>query len=398
MMPTSLRSVTVNQVYLPQSSAVPQTIHLAGGRIEAISPGWTNPGPQVLDARDGLVIPGLVDLQVNGGLGWSFQANDQDHYADIFDYALAHGTTTLLPTLVTAPQETLTASLSALAAFIQTQQPVTIPGIHLEGPFLSPAKSGAHDPEALSPPDLGMMERFYNAAQGSLKIVTLAPELPGALELIQWLANRGITVSAGHSAATYRQIQEAVQAGLSFMTHMGNASDWPQRAMDERGFLGSEPGFLGSFLAIPELGGSIIADGFHFHPALIRPLALLKPYHLVLVSDASSVTGLPPGIYTSGGLGAEIHPEGFATSTLGGGWLAGSIISLLDAVVCSVRSGGLSIEQAVTLASRNPAYLIGLDGRKGEIRLGADADLLVLNHDLTLRHVIAGGKLFTPTQ
>ncbi len=187
-----------------------------------------------------------------------------------------------------------------------------------------------------------------------------------------------------------------MSAGLTFMTHMGNASDWPQRAMDERGFLGSEPGFVGSFLAIPELGGSIIADGFHFHPALIRPLALLKPYWLVLVSDASTVTGLPPGIYTSGGLGAEIHPEGFATSTLGGGWLAGSIISLLDAVRCAVQAGGLSIEQAVTLATRNPAYWIGLGGRKGAIRLGADADMLVLNQDLSLRHVIAAGKLFSP--
>ena len=390
------RSVLVSQAYLPQSSSVPQTIHLAEGRIASISPGWKDHGSQVLDARDGLVIPGLVDIQVNGGLGWSFQASDREHFAEILAYALAHGTTTLLPTLVTAPPEILIPSLSTLAEFTRTEQPVTLPGIHLEGPFLSPTKSGAHDPAALRMPDLELMQGLYDAAQGTLKIVTLAPELPGALALIRMLANHGVVVSAGHSTATYRQIQAAMSAGLTFMTHMGNASDWPQRAMDERGFLGSEPGFVGSFLAIPELGGSIIADGFHFHPALIRPLALLKPYWLVLVSDASTVTGLPPGIYTSGGLGAEIHPEGFATSTLGGGWLAGSIISLLDAVRCAVQAGGLSIEQAVTLATRNPAYWIGLGGRKGAIRLGADADMLVLNQDLSLRHVIAAGKLFSP--
>jgi N-acetylglucosamine-6-phosphate deacetylase len=394
----TLRSVIANQVYLPQSSGVPQTIHLAGGRIVSISPGWTDSGPGVLDARDGLVIPGLVDIQVNGALGWSFQFADRDHFADIITYAVAHGTTTLLPTLVTALPETLIPSLTALAAFIKTEQPVFLPGIHLEGPFLSPKRSGAHDPEALRMPDLELMQRFYDAAQGFLKIVTLAPELPGALDLIRMLSSRGVVVSAGHSAATYRQIQAAMSAGLTFMTHLGNASDWPQRALDERGFLGSEPGFVGSFLAIPELGGSIIADGFHFHPALIRPLASLKSYRLVLVSDASTVTGLPPGIYTSGGLGAEIHPEGFATSTLGGGWLAGSIISLLDAVRCCVQSGGLSIEKAVTLASRNPAYLLGIEGRKGDIRLGADADLLVLNPDLTLRHVIAAGRLISPAQ
>jgi len=397
-MAPALRSVIANQVYLPQSSSVAQTIHLVGGRIVSISPGWKDSGPGVLDARDGLVIPGLVDIQVNGGFGWSFQSEDRGHFAEIIAYALEHGTTTLLPTLVTALPEILIPSLTALAAFIKTEQPVTLPGIHLEGPFLSPKRSGAHDPAALQAPNVDLMQRFYDAAQGSLKIVTLAPELPGALDLIRMLADRGVVVSAGHSAATYRQIQAAMSAGLSFMTHVGNASDWPQRAMDQRGFLGSEPGFVGSFLAIPELGGSIIADGFHLHPALIRPLASLKRYTLVLVSDASTVTGLPPGIYSSGGLGAEIHPEGFATSTLGGGWLAGSIISLLDAVRCSVHSGGLTIEQAVILASRNPAYLIGLGGHKGEISLGADADLLVLNPDLTLRHVVAAGNLYTPAQ
>ncbi len=386
----------VSEAYLPRAVSAPHTIHLAGRRITSISPGWTEGDPAVLDARDGIVIPGLVDIQVNGALGWSFQAGDQDHYNEITDYALAHGTTTLLPTLVTAFPEILTASLAAQAAFSQAETLVTIPGIHLEGPFLSPQKSGAHDPVALRLPDINLMEQFLNAAQGSLKIVTLAPELPRALELIELLARRGIIVSAGHSAATYQQIQAAVNAGLRFMTHMGNASDWPQRAMDARGFLGSEPGFVGAYMAIPELGGSIIADGFHFHPSLIRPLASLKPEKLVLVSDASPVTGLPIGVYASGGLNAEIHPEGFATSTRGGGWLAGSIISLLDAVRCAVFSGGLSIELAVTLASFNPASLLGLNGRKGEISAGADADLLVLNQDLSLRHVIAGGQLISP--
>lgn len=395
-MPTPLRSVISGEAYLPRAVSAPQTIHVADGRITSILPGWTKDGSAVLDARDGIVIPGLVDIQVNGALGWSFQAGDQDHYHEITDFALAHGTTTLLPTLVTAPWEIITASLAALAAFSKTEKLVTLPGIHLEGPFLSPLKSGAHDPAALRLPDINLMEQFLAAAQGTLKIVTLAPELLRALELIDSLARRGIIVSAGHSAATYQQILAAVKTGLRFMTHMGNASDWPQRAMDARGFLGSEPGFVGSYMAIPELGGSIIADGFHFHPSLIRPLACLKPDKLVLVSDASSVTGLPIGIYSSGGLSAEIHPEGFATSTRGGGWLAGSIISLLDAVRCAVLSGGLSIEQAVTLASLNPARLLGMNGRKGEICPGADADLLVLNHDLSLRHVIACGQLISP--
>ncbi len=388
-----LRAILAGEWYAPARQPGPAAIHLAGGRISTIESGASQPpGAGVLDARDGLVVPGLVDLQVNGALGASFQASDRDRFVEVIDYHLRQGTTSLLPTLVTAPAEILLDSLAALSAFIKQPMPAGLPGIHLEGPFLSPEKRGAHDPAALRLPDLPLMERFLAASADCIKMVTLAPELPGALELVSRLSAAGLVVSAGHTAASFRQLQAAVSAGLSFATHLGNASDWPHREQNDHGFMGSEPGLVGSFMALPELSGSVIMDGFHFHPALLKPLVQLKGQSKVLlVSDASTVTGLPPGVHAGGGLVAEVHPAGFATSGRGGGWLAGSIITLLQAVQRAVGLAGLPLEQALHMASLGPAELLGLSGRKGSLHPGADADLLILNPDLSLRHVIAGG-------
>ena len=144
----------------------------------------------------------------------------------------------------------------------------------------------------------------------------------------------------------------------------------------------------------PDLGGSIILDGYHFHPDLLQPLLRLKGTdRLVLISDASTVAGCPPGAYTNGGLSVTIHPQGFATSGRGGGWLAGSIITLLQAMQRAVNLSGISLQEAATMATLGPARWLGLEDRKGQIQVGSDADLIILNEDLSLRHVIAGGHL-----
>lgn len=349
-----------------------------------------------LDARDAILIPGLVDLQVNGALGWSFQADHHDHYAEILAFHLAAGTTTLLPTIITAPEAVLLTSLAALVHYSgKPEQPGPhIAGIHIEGPFLNPEKSGAHDPSALCQPDKGLAEKLVQSAQGLLKVFTIAPELPNAVEVIRYLADLGITVSAGHTAARYHELQAAIAAGLKMVTHAGNASDWPHRAMGELGFLASEPGLVGTLMADQNLAGGIIMDGFHFHPALLAPLFKVKgPDGLFLVSDASTVAGCPAGEYDSGGLVVTIHPQGFATSGRGGGWLAGSTITLLEAVQRAVQLAGLSLQSAVHLATLAPAKVIGIDNRSGQIAPGMPADMLVLNQDLSLRHIILGGEL-----
>ncbi|MEZ4637882.1 MAG: amidohydrolase family protein [Caldilineaceae bacterium] len=218
--------------------------------------------------------------------------------------------------------------------------------------------------------------------------------MPGALPVIAALVQQGIIVSAGHTAATYATMQDALRAGLSCVTHAGNASDWPHRAPGVLGFMASEPGIVGTLLAEPNLTCGVIMDGHHFHPALLAPLVQVKGAdHVVLVSDASTVAGCPPGNYTGGGLEVTIHPEGFATSGRGGGWLAGSTITLLDALQRAVKLARLPLHTAVYMATHAPALLLGLSPRKGSLMPGSDADLLVLDSDLNLKHVLVRGHL-----
>lgn len=368
-------------------------IGLAEGRVTTITPNVETCPLDFLDAGDAIVTPGLIDLQVNGALGYGFQAQDRAHFDAAIGFHLQRGTTTLLPTLITAPEATLLQSLRGLSDYMTDQQTgCTLPGIHLEGPFLAPAKRGAHDEQAFRASDAALMQRFIDAANHKISLTTLAPELPGSLSVIRQLHALGIVASAGHSAATFDEMRAAVDVGLSMITHAGNASDWPHRALNQYGFMGSEPGIVGALLALPALCAGIILDGFHFHPALLQPLLKVKGNHgLFLVSDASTVAGCPPGDYEGGGLMARVDGRGFATSLRGGNVLAGSTITLLDAVQRTVSLAGLSLQQAITLATFSPAAAMGLAERKGVVQIGADADLLILNPDLSLRMVIAGG-------
>jgi N-acetylglucosamine-6-phosphate deacetylase len=391
----SIREIWAGQLWTPDGWLNDQAIKIEQGRITTLHPiPEKAPTPEVLNARKDIVIPGLVDLQVNGALNYSFQATDQAHYEDALAYHLNAGTTTLLPTLVTASRDTLTESLAWLAGALNVSLPMTLPGIHLEGPFLAPEKSGAHDSHALRNPDVDLTERFLEAAQGRIAVFTLAPELPGAKAVIRHLVAAGVVVAAGHSAARYKDMRKAVDVGLSLVTHAGNATDWPHRAMGSLGFMSSEPGVVGSLMIEPALGGSIIMDGFHFHPALLKPLLALKGVEkLALLSDASTVAGCPPGTYESGGLIVEVHAEGYATSGRGGGWLAGSTITLLDAVQGAVNLAGIDLHTAVAMATLTPARYLNIHDRKGHLNSGADADLLVLGDDLELKQVIAQGQL-----
>lgn len=390
-----VRRILASEVWTPEQHLQQQMIVIEDGKIvglETISTASSE--SDTLDARDAIVIPGLIDLQVNGALGWSFQSVHREHYDEILAYHLKNGTTTLLPTLVTAPDQTIIDSLQTVAAYLDSNTLMTLPGIHLEGPFLAPEKSGAHDTTSLCFPDLELAQKFYKASNSKLIMTTLAPELSGSSEVISFFSEQNVIVSAGHSAATYEQMQQAIEAGLSFVTHAGNASDWPHRSMGQLGFMTSEPGVVGAFLAESSLGGGVILDGYHFHPALVSPMLQVKGTdNLVLVSDASTVAGCPVGEYDSGGLIVEVHPEGFATSGRGGGWLAGSIITLLEAVQVAVEHANIEFQDAITMASLSPAKWLKIDNRKGQIRVGNDADILVLNKDLSLRHVIINGNI-----
>ena len=234
------------------------------------------------------------------------------------------------------------------------------------------------------------MARLLDAAGPALRMLTLAPEQPGALEATELLVAADVIVAAGHSRARLDELRRAIDRGLSFVTHVGNASEWPTRPVDpERGFRTSEPGLVGGFMVEPRLRGSLILDGIHLHPELCAALIALRGVDQVaLVSDATPAAGQPPGRYRMGGLEAEIHAGGYATAGQG---LAGSVIPLVQAVRTAVREARLGLGPALRMATLTPAEVLGIDARKGRLAPGCDADLLVLGPELEVLEVYRAG-------
>jgi N-acetylglucosamine-6-phosphate deacetylase len=379
----SRSSVWASRAITPDTILDRVRVEIEDGRITAVRAG-EEPGPEDTVYEDATLVPGLVDLQVNGGGGGAYGVRDPGESGRATAYHVRAGTTSLLATLVTAPLEDLASSLRYLHGLVSPEGPVV--GLHLEGPFLSPEKVGAHERSGLRDPDPTALDNLLTAGSDVLRMVTLAPERPGALDSVERIATAGIVVSAGHSVATLAEIRAAVERGLSFMTHVGNASDWPSRPTDpERGFRMSEPGMVGAFLIETRLRGSVILDGLHLHPELAAALIRLRGVdNVALVSDATHAAGLPAGDYRRGGLTTRVHPEGYATTD---GGLAGSTVPLIESVRTAVREARTSLQDAVRMATRTPAEVIGIDARKGSLRAGADADLLVLDGDLAVRAV-----------
>jgi N-acetylglucosamine-6-phosphate deacetylase len=343
---------------------------------------------------DATLVPGLVDLQANGALGIGFDDADPARRARAAAWHANHGTTSLLATLVSAPLDSLVRALERLAGDVDPAGPVV--GVHLEGPFLAPEKCGAHDARVLVDPRPEHVERVLASARGGLRLVTLAPERPGALDAIERFARAGAVVAAGHSLATLSDVRAAIARGLSFVTHVGNASDWPSRRFDPAlRYRASEPGLVGAFMLERRLAGSVILDGAHLHPELVRALVELRGADAVaLVSDATPSVGLPPGRYRAGALEVELRPDGVAVAGEG---LAGSAIPLLDAVRVAVRRAGLPLDSAVRMATATPARVAGIADRKGRLAPGLDADWCLLGPDLALAAAYRRGQRLPAT-
>jgi N-acetylglucosamine-6-phosphate deacetylase len=390
--------------------------------IEAGTIRWTEPFhaemksrvERFIDACDCTVVPGFVDLQVNGGLGCNFSRADAARRREVYRFFLRRGTTTLAPTVVSDEPAALAAALSALAEDVgsgtgilpvndrqqnhgqdarATADLPEIPGLHLEGPFLNPDRRGAHPLEHIRPPDLGLARELFEAARRRIVILTLAPELDGALPLIRWFAGERVVVSAGHTMAPCDLVLRACDEGLRMLTHVGNTSDWPYRRKNAEDILTSEPAVVGAFMISDRLRGSVIVDGYHLDPRLAAALMRLRgPHNVALISDASYATGLPPGEYDDGLIRTTVHPDGYAYATGGGGWLAGSVIALDQAVRVAVRQGGVALREAVEMATLTPARILGLEGRKGRIASGYDADLVFLDSQLAVKRVLRAGR------
>ncbi len=326
---------------------------------------------------DTWLAPGLVDLQVNGYGGFDLNVDrvDPDIVLALVRRLLAEGTTTFLPTIVTAPEDRMIRALRAVARARRSDPFIAraIPFVHLEGPHISPQDGprGAHPREYVRPPDLAEFDRWQQASQNLVGMVTLSPHWENAPEYIAALVSRGVLVSLGHTDASPEQIKAAVDAGASLSTHLGNGVSR---------VLPRHPNLLWAQLADDRLTATFIADGHHLPPDTLRAMLRAKGIERsVLVSDSVALAGMPPGIYTSPIGGAvELHPDG-RLCMAGSDFLAGAACSLAHAVARLAASSICAPHEAFLMATVNPGRFVG--GR-GVLRPGASADLLSFSLDM----------------
>ncbi len=363
------------------------TILIEDGLISAVGPdraGDAASAQGTLDAGDRWVAPGFIDTHVHGGGGAQCNTSDPDDIRAVARYHAAHGTTGLLATTVAAPIAELELALGAISDAAPGSSPAgaaAVLGAHLEGPFLSRRFPGAMDPGHFQDPTQDAWERLLGVAPGALAMMTIAPELPRALDLTRALVRAGAVVSLGHTDATYDEALAAAEAGATAVTHLFNA----MRPMHHR-----DPGILGAALDLPDLSCELICDGRHIAGPALRIAQRAKgPDAVRLVTDAIEATGMPDGDYRLGDATVTVrHGRAVVPGT---DRLAGSTLTMQDAVRNAVWMLGITVEAAVRFASTNPAQLLGIADRKGAIAVGFDADLVVLSDDLHVERTMVAG-------
>jgi N-acetylglucosamine-6-phosphate deacetylase len=359
----------------------PGYVVVDGGIIAEVGAGLP---PAALDAdlRAGTLVPGFVDLQVNGYFGEDLSVAEAGGWEKVAAGLPATGTTAFLPTFITAPLAELTASLRRAASVIPALRGgARVLGVHVEGPFIAPTRRGAHNEQWIADPTPQAVGELIGAAPGLLRLVTLAPERDGALAATQRFTEAGVLVSVGHSDATSAQVGAAAAAGARLVTHLFNG----QRPFGHR-----EPGVAGAALADPRLTCGLIADLRHVHAQACAIAFAAAPGRVCLVTDAAPCAGLPPGRYRFGGSEIELPPGEGEPPVLVGSTLAGSALRM-DVAVANMVESGVSLASAVAAATRVPADIIGRPDL-GRIRPGAAADLAWLGEDLRAGAVWIGGE------
>jgi N-acetylglucosamine-6-phosphate deacetylase len=369
--------LTAAQVVTPARILAPGWLLLDGDRIVEVGEGEP-PRAADLDLGGATVVPGFVDIHVHGGGGASFDLGTADAAAVVTDAHLAHGTTSMAASLVTDTAERMSAAVRELALLVQDGR---LAGVHLEGPWLSPRRSGAHQPGSLAAPDRASVEALLDAGDGAVRMVTLAPELPGGVEAVRRLDAAGVVAAIGHTDASYDESRAALDAGARLGTHLFNA----MRPLHHR-----DPGPVGALLDSP-VDVELIADGVHLHPAVLRTVFAAKPGRCILVTDAMAAAGAPDGDYRLGPMAIEVR-DGVARLADGSGTgaIAGSTLTMDAAVRFSVRTAGLPLHDVVHAASTAPARAWGLDD-VGALEAGRRADLVVLDEDLEVVRVMRAG-------
>ncbi len=381
-MPLDSRVLTGGRIVTPGGVLDPGWIRLTGNLIDAVGAGPALDPPTV-HLRGQWVFPGFIDLHVHGGGGASFTEGPEDDARKVAEFHHGRGTTNLLASLVTAPLAELEARSAMLAGLADEG---VIAGLHLEGPFLSPARRGAQDPRHMLAPDVAVFERLRAAARGHLRVITLAPELPGAAAVIEAATRSGVTVAVGHTDATADVTVAAIEAGATHATHLFNGMRPPHHR---------EPGAAGALLDRAEVTCELIADGVHLHDIVVRLAARLAgPGRLVLVSDAMAAAGMPDGSYRLGSLGVSVAGGVARLADDPGHAIAGSTATLAS-VVRHAIAAGVGVPEVAAAASTIPARVLGLGDRIGSLSPGRAADLVVCDDDFQVRAVMRQGTWLT---
>jgi N-acetylglucosamine-6-phosphate deacetylase len=386
-MPTT--AIHASRILTPDEEISDGVIVVEGSRISAIGHrDEMRLPPDAVDfvATGMTVVPGFIDVHIHGAGGHDVMEADARALDRITSTVARHGTTSIVATTVTAPVDDTCRSLQGIARYIRAHEnagsdglAAEILGIHLEGPFISKARRGVHPPDAIARPSVETLGRFLEAADGLVKIVTVAPELPGALELIAAAVAAKVVAAIGHTDADYEQTRAAIQAGARHAVHMYNA----MRPFDHR-----DPGVVGAILTDPEVTAEVIADLVHVAGPAIQVLIGTKGFDTVLlVSDGIAATGMSDGNYRLGNFEVSVK-DGVARNSEGK--LAGSTLTL-DRALRNAVGLGVPLQDAVRMATVLPARRLGLAGKKGIIAVGADADLVALTPDLRVAGVMTRG-------
>ena len=341
------------------------------------------PGMASINVADMIVTPGFLDAHTHGGGGFNLHTSDPSEIAAFAAWAPRTGLTSFLVAVVGAPDALPESQIQAAVAACEQGSAGAEPvGVYLEGPYINVARRGAHMASWLRLPDLDEVNHLLELTAGHLRLITLAPELPGAAPVIRRLVEAGVTVSIGHSDATYEQTLEAISIGVTHMTHCCNA----MRPLYHR-----DPGPLGAVALSTQVMGELIADGVHVHPAMAAIVGkIFGPERLVVITDAQPGAGKDGATFEFAG--QPLHVERGA-ARLADGAIAGSILTMDQALRNARRMMGATLPEAVGMLTLNPARAIHLDDRKGRLRPGYDADLLLFSSDLTLQATFCRGQL-----
>jgi len=391
---TNMIVLSAHRLYTPQEEIPEPLLFIEDGLISAVTSRAQTEIPRnatvvdlIKDSAGAILAPGFVDIHIHGGAGLDVMRASPAELPNLNKFLTMHGVTGYFPTTVAAPLDKTCAALERMADAIEAvpgsngnavqARPL---GIHLEGPFLSHKRRGVHPPEYLVAPTLEIFERLWQAARGQVRMMTIAPELPGALEVIAEAARRKVCVSIGHSDAVLEAARAGVRAGARHATHTFNA----MRPLDHR-----DPGILAEVLTDSRLTADIIVDGIHVAPEVVQLFLQAKGIErAVLITDATAAAGMPDGTYQLGPIQVEVK-DGRCTMD---GKLAGSVLTMDCAVRNVTQFAGWSLQNAVRAATLNPARAAGLAQGYGVLAPGAEANLVVLNPGGEVRQTFIRGR------